>query len=814
MKMQEFGLPRLGDIPWNSPRRFVLLGVVLSLLASCSSTTRKAGELYDKARAAHDDERYSEGLALIPSDAVLEELRAPRALRDRFLVLQGELLAAKPDYAAAEKLLASPLAPGFEPVTDWVRRRTLGLLRCRKAKTAQEREEAVLILDGVANDAAGNSLEFGQIQLRRGACLQRMSRFDAASAAYLLARDAARKVGDRTLEARSESALGNLNGTLDRYDNAVGHITAAIRLAETSANPAGRHIARRAVDNLGWQLYAVGDYARALETLSKFQAVNDRERIVNKQNVAETFIALGDFDKAAPQLEEALQAARRLGDRNYELPILQGLASLSAERRNWFEAARWNAEAERVIGDLAQSDAMLRTQLLKARILNGQGQPAEAEPVLRKILADPTASPNIRWPAHVVLSQVHGARGRAALAEAEIYKAIDVVESAQTGLLNSEDRIAFLSGRMQVYREAIQLLLNQRKEWEALRVAERSRARALNGKKGVWRARANGTVLFYWLDDPASHLWVIPPSGAPRYIRIAGQHEIQEVVQKHTQFILRARDPLTDNSREARQLYEMLVAPAAVKNEVFIVPDGVLHQLNWETLIAPGPDHYWIEDATISVIPSVTTASVARGRSSERMLLVGDAAASNDGFGRLKFAGDEISRIAGLFPSSKTLREAGATPSSAAEAMKEDFGYIHFAAHASANRLRPLESAVILSSDSVNYKLYARDVVALPVKARLVTLSACQAAGARSFKGEGLIGFAWAFLGAGAENVVATLWEVDDASTPQLMEQMYRQLRLGRTPAVALREAKLALLRSGTALRKPYFWGAFLHFQP
>jgi CHAT domain-containing protein len=45
------------------------------------------------------------------------------------------------------------------------------------------------------------------------------------------------------------------------------------------------------------------------------------------------------------------------------------------------------------------------------------------------------------------------------------------------------------------------------------------------------------------------------------------------------------------------------------------------------------------------------------------------------------------------------------------------------------------------------------------------------------------------------------------------MGQMYRQIQLGRTPAEALREAKLALLRSGSALRKPYFWGAFVHFQ-
>lgn len=49
------------------------------------------------------------------------------------------------------------------------------------------------------------------------------------------------------------------------------------------------------------------------------------------------------------------------------------------------------------------------------------------------------------------------------------------------------------------------------------------------------------------------------------------------------------------------------------------------------------------------------------------------------------------------------------------------------------------------------YKLHARDIVALPLTAELVTLSACHSAGARAFAGEGLVGLAWGFLSAGAE---------------------------------------------------------------
>ena len=192
--------------------------------------------------------------------------------------------------------------------------------------------------------------------------------------------------------------------------------------------------------------------------------------------------------------------------------------------------------------------------------------------------------------------------------------------------------------------------------------------------------------------------------------------------------------------------------------------------------------------------------------------MAGDALESDAGYARLRHAGEELDRIGAQFGTVPLKKEA-ATPRAVRAGLAKSPAYVHFAAHAQANRLRPLESAILLSPDAGGYKLYARDVAAMPMRAHLVTLSACTAAGAKAFRGEGLVGFAWAFLGAGAENVVASLWEVDDASTPQLMAQMYRQLQLGRTPGEALREAKLALLRSGTALQKPYFWGAFLHFQ-
>jgi CHAT domain-containing protein len=107
-----------------------------------------------------------------------------------------------------------------------------------------------------------------------------------------------------------------------------------------------------------------------------------------------------------------------------------------------------------------------------------------------------------------------------------------------------------------------------------------------------------------------------------------------------------------------------------------------------------------------------------------------------------------------------------------------------------------------------SFKLYARDIIHHPLRAELVTVSTCRSAGERAYSGEGLVGLSWAFVRAGAHNVIGALWDVSDASTPQLMDELYGELKQGETPDAALRHAKLTLLHSGT-FRKPFYWAPF-----
>jgi CHAT domain-containing protein/tetratricopeptide (TPR) repeat protein len=175
----------------------------------------------------------------------------------------------------------------------------------------------------------------------------------------------------------------------------------------------------------------------------------------------------------------------------------------------------------------------------------------------------------------------------------------------------------------------------------------------------------------------------------------------------------------------------------------------------------------------------------------------------------------EIARLAGLIDAKNvtTLTRAGACEEQLDEMRKADklkqFKYLHFATHAKANNFRSFDSALILTPPEkvpepragepwLDGRLTAAEVLEYwKLDAELVTLSACESALGRQGGGDGLLGFAQAFLLAGSRSVCLTLWQVDDTATALLMDRFYRNL-LGKREdgakpmgkAIALHEAK------------------------
>ncbi len=84
------------------------------------------------------------------------------------------------------------------------------------------------------------------------------------------------------------------------------------------------------------------------------------------------------------------------------------------------------------------------------------------------------------------------------------------------------------------------------------------------------------------------------------------------------------------------------------------------------------------------------------------------------------------------------------------------------------------------------------EIYNLRLPADLVVLSACQTALGKEIKGEGLVGLTRGFMYAGAERVVASLWQVDDLATAELMKRFYQGMLKDRLrPAEALRAAQI-----------------------
>jgi CHAT domain-containing protein len=382
--------------------------------------------------------------------------------------------------------------------------------------------------------------------------------------------------------------------------------------------------------------------------------------------------------------------------------------------------------------------------------------------------------------------------------------------------------------------------VRQKRPQDAMQVAELSRGRTLLDGLGMSSAdltfplrnfqpeatarKLGAVILSYWLAPERSYLWAITPAHGTKLYTLPGEGQITTLVQQYRAALTGPRDPLETKNADGRALYDTLVAPAAElipkNSRVVIIADGVLYGLNFETLLAPSPAsqpsgmHYWIDDVTVSNSSSLVLlgrTNNARAQRAKTLLLIGNPAPPGSGYPPLPQATNEIAMVRGHFDSAEQTvdSEAHATPAAYLGGDPGRYSYIHFVAHGTASIINPLDSAIILTREGGVFKLYARDIIGVPIHADLVTISSCFGAGSRAYSGEGLVGLSWAFLRAGAHNVIGALWEVSDTSTPQLMDEMYTELAKGADPAEALRGAKLSLLHSDNVYRKPFYWASF-----
>lgn len=680
----------------------------------------------------------------------------------------------------------------------------------------------------------GNSALLSWIEQRRGVFVNDFTESDAALHHAL---DLARNLGDEFLIFGALNGLGYIRLTHSQYDDAIAYFEAADQAAQKIPSKVRRE---KCLGNLGWCYFRLGQTQRALELFSTAEPLAAEAGMLDDHhrwlaNMGSVYYVQENYDKAIPYYLRASDIALRIPNRIFAATYLNNIARVYIDQSKWDAAEKYSRLAMETLQGVTDAGGVeAYSRLNSGMIAAARRQPVEAAAEFRRALelAAREEEPNVLWEAHSELAALYRSENNLAKAGAEYAAAMSVQDHEWQALSRDESKITFRGYQAGVYQQYVDFLSEQGQKERALEVAESSRARLMGQKlesgsfvlprfradQAVRLARETGTVLIsYWLAPERSYLWAVTAKGVSQFV-LPREKEIDALVERHQRTIQDLQDPLAENQTASSELYRMLIGPVESLVHsgatVVIVPDGRLHELNFETLVVSGAKpHYWIEDVTVALTPSFTVLQLRKGAPARepRLLIYGDPLPAVAEFPPLPHLKAEVREIAAGFPEGRRAVYTG--EQAYAEHFRETdpraFTAIHFAAHAAANEESPLNSAIILSPHDGKYKLYAREVADLRLEPELVTISACRSAGSKAYSGEGLVGFAWAFLEAGAHNVVAGVWNVDDAAAPLLMEELYKQWGAGASPAAALRQSKLKMMRSGGAFRKPYYWGPF-----
>lgn len=797
-------------------RIFALLPLLALLIDSAPAAVQRPSyeKVWHESRAAMERGELAEAIRMVDealARAGTSDEEPVWALR----VHRATLLIIRKDFAGATAMLSQPLPPALS-----------------RSGTASRRLLALAMLNWLSDNASARAF----VRDARAIATQHApdvlpeilsvhGYFTRDESMVKEAMRLAAKRGDAVNVAKAEAMLVVLYGDANRLGEAAEIGRALLpRLARMKLN----RTIEATTGNLGWVYLELGDYDQATQLLSAAAASAGRHENLGQQPV--WLATLANVHLVRRDYEGAVRVAREVLTLTADVKHRSRPHAFSSLARAYLELGRLPEAREAVRQALALGSAEDRpiTRVVEARIRIAEGAPSEAARSLAEIVRT-AEDKTTRLMAQGQLARAYAAAKHNQLADRAFRGAVALVRDARESLTTMEARLTFFNTTSELFDHYVDFLIATGREDDALLVTETSRAQTLAegldlDTSATLDARKlanqrNATILCYWLGRNRSYVWTITANGI-RLTTLKPDTEIEKAVADYGARLLTTAGTLERSAPRGQALYNLLVANAAAglprNARVIVVPDGRLHTLNFETLVTPAR-RYWIEDVVLANASSLQL--LARGGAAAKrtpnMLLVGDPPQADPAFPVLEKAGDEIQRIAKRFPGRATiLAGPRATPAAYKSAKPDGYDFVHFVAHGAAARTRPLDSAVILGRDANrDYRLRARDIAGQSLAARLVTISSCHGAGTTTYAGEGLVGLAWAFLHAGAQQVVAALWAVKDSAAPKLMDDLYAGIRAGRDPAVALRDAKLALLRSKTTFQHARYWAPFVIYQ-
>jgi CHAT domain-containing protein len=556
----------------------------------------------------------------------------------------------------------------------------------------------------------------------------------------------------------------------------------------------------------------------------------------------------GHASIAHDYFQQALQKATRFSKQEVMIAAGEGLGVVYREQGN-YSAAQQVLEQSLALAKVLQDktrEAELLWRMSEVDLAQGTfTQAAELASQARQI-ARQQRLPKLSYLTAVALGQAYLRLKKLPEALAILNEATKELESLRTRVAGkAQERQLFLVNKVAAYHLQIELLLQQRKTLDALQASERAKARVLldalqQGREPMDAqsflefqppvldltnltrlVRPKSAVLIYAVTPEQTFLFVIKHGSAAPEIHSftipVSAPELRQRTHRFHQLIAERRPAF---ATEARQLYRLLIEPAATVlqgvAEIGLIPDDSLWEVPFQAL-QTSTGHYVLEDYAIRYAPSLSVLTSLTNRQQEptnaSFLAFGNPAISNHSsklFPALPEAEKEVAAIGKLFDASQIFIGRDATESRF-KALAPHRSILHLATHGILNHRQPLDSYLLLSNSEGNEddKLTAREIMQTRLNANLVVLSACETAQGRISAGEGVVGLSWAFFLAGCRTLVVSQWQVNSASTADLMVNFFTQRQRQTPNASALRQAALQLMQQ-PRYQHPYYWASFI----
>ena len=697
----------------------------------------------------------------------------------------------------------------------------------RYVEAIDEVEKAMKLLESNPNPG-----EVALAHLTRGITEMNMGELDDARRDLLQCAEMSKSIENPELAILSQLNIGHLYLEMGAFERGLKAADQARQLAEATGSPRSY---REAMALRGSLLMRLGKFDDSLASWQEALAQDEADQatgyvLVDRMSIATLYAGMGKTTDARARLREVLPEVRRAGRLELVASCLFAMGH-SFEKENADSAAFYY---EKGLSGLEATGEGIGSEV-QTGYLSGLRR-FYYEEVTRFYAETSLAAGDAAWSARAFHTIERAkARGLVEMLESRVGAQTSPQEAAVLDALYSLDPAAagYADERARLEGQYADL---RRKRVEA-QVGSLSGGPAIVGIDAVARELPKKTVLFeYALGDSASFLWVVDKDKRD-LIELPARPVIESEVRRMRDALARVEAGGSALLASSRQLYTMLLAPAAERlakaETAIIVPDGVLFELPFEALLTADPEGgatwrdqpYFARQVATLYAPSATVYHALKSRPRDHAYALDLFAAGNPDFASLDphgapplaplpFANQEVAAIGAPVKDAKKRVVTGAEASEALVKQELRGGaprVVHLATHGLVDPTDPSRSSVALSAgNNEDGYFHTLEILGTPTTSGLVVMSACESARGKVSRGEGVVGLSRAFLAAGAESVVASLWAVSDESTAELMKAFYAQMLGKKKPASrSLNEARLALIEGGT-FSHPFYWSPFV----